>query len=397
MTLFPPLPDHIKTELSELPALIDRVFPLPQKYRRSLIFDVSELSSLLTGDRGGRTASYLGKPALLSAYLRYFLPWNVFRLCRLLPHLPLDFKTGDAVTDIGAGPLTFALALWLSRPDLRAAPLEIRCVDRTQTALDAGKKLFAALAPQSAWTIKTIKGDIHTPLYGEKAALAVAVNVFNELYERIPHAVPLTNEAEKATRLLASLSDRVLVVEPGIPRSGEFISDIRAPLADEGFFPCSPCTHVEACPLSGVRQTGAHRGERRTGKGAASKWCHFAFDTLDAPPALLKLSADANLPKDRAVLSFLLAARTPLPAAAKNARVLSDSFPLPTDDPLRDAPRGTAPLFGRYACSVQGMILIRGAKRVVSALPSGSLVPAPPVSSQHESRDKKTGFPIWDV
>ena len=36
-----------------------------------------------------------------------------------------------------------------------------------------------------------------------------------------------------------------------------------------------------------------------------TKWCNFAFTTEDAPQRLLKLSRDSNLPKERAVLSFV--------------------------------------------------------------------------------------------
>ena len=97
--------------LDRLPGLIDKVFPLPERFRVGLPRDVAELSRLLTSGRPERGASYLGKPALLSAYLRYFLPWNIYRLSRLFTSLPLELKPHDAVNDLGAGPLTLAAAL----------------------------------------------------------------------------------------------------------------------------------------------------------------------------------------------------------------------------------------------------------------------------------------------
>ncbi|MCL2479115.1 MAG: rRNA methyltransferase, partial [Treponema sp.] len=116
MNLFrPPDPDSGILQ-DELIRIINKIFPLPARFARGLPADVQELSSLFTSRREERGHSYLGKPNLLSAYLRYFLPWNVYRLCRLLPSLPLDLKEGSIVFDIGSGPLTFALALWISCP-----------------------------------------------------------------------------------------------------------------------------------------------------------------------------------------------------------------------------------------------------------------------------------------
>lgn len=147
MGLFPPLSPDARRVLDGLPSLIDRVFPLPRRFRRLLGRDVAELSRLLTADRKERGESYLGKPDLLSAYLRYFLPWNLYRLCRLLPALPLTLAGGDAVNDLGSGPLTLALALWICRPDLRPLALEFRCLDRTGTVLEAGKSSLPPYAP----------------------------------------------------------------------------------------------------------------------------------------------------------------------------------------------------------------------------------------------------------
>jgi hypothetical protein len=348
--------------------LIDKTFPIPGRFKQGLPGDVAELSRLLTSGRGDRGESYLGKPPLLSAYLRYFLPWNLYRLCRLLPSLDLQLAAGDAVTDLGSGPLTLPAALWISRLELRSLPLEFRCVDRTSTVLDAGKKFFAALAGEgSPWTIKTIKTDIRKDLEirGNKASLVTAVNVFNELLGRIPHtaAGSLHREADEYARLLARLAGdtgRILVMEPGIPRSGEFISALRTSLADAGRPPLSPCPHANGCPLPG---------------GLHAKWCHFNFDTVDAPATLHKLSAAAGIPKERAVLSFLFAGATSsavpadvvektVDAAASGlpVRLISDAFPVP---PGR---------YGRYGCSGKGLILATGTQQAVEKLQSGELV-----------------------
>ncbi|MCL2373695.1 MAG: rRNA methyltransferase [Treponema sp.] len=387
--LISPLLNETRRTLDRLPGLIDKVFPLPGRFRGALPRDVAELSRLLTSGREDRGASYLGKPALLSAYLRYFLPWNIYRLCRLLPALPLDLKSGDTINDLGAGPLTLAISLWISRPDLRIFPLEFRCVDRTPAVLEAGKKIFAALASETLggsgdpcpWVIKTISGEIKrngglsVEIRGKPAALTAAVNVYNELFWSFS---PLDTEglvafAARSARLLSSLTDpsgSVLVMEPGIPRSGQFISLLRASLINEGRNPLSPCVHSQPCPLPG------HGSASRK-----AKWCHFAFDTEDVPDALRRLSAAAGIPKERAVLSFLLSGSAGISASqrrgkpsvrdAKNVeggtvkiRIISDAFP------ARDG-------WGRYGCSERGLVLVSGARKSIEYSPSGALAELP--------------------
>jgi hypothetical protein len=329
--LFAALAPAARRILDGVPDLVDRVFPLPGRFRAALPRDVAELSRAFTGGRGGRGASYLGKPAFLSAYLRYFLPWNLYRLCRLLPGLPLPLKAGDTVTDLGAGPLTLPAALWIARPELRTLPLTFRCVDQTGAVLEAGKRFFAALTaagqgarpaeektgrepPDCPWKIQTVRESLperrpgaavrsslrRTDRSGGPAALVTAVNFFNELYWDIPHtsSEALRHFAESGARLLAAASPEgaVLVVEPGVPRAGEFIAALRDFLAALGYGPAAPCPHAGPCPRPGGRAGGVKQ-----------RWCHFAFDTAGAPPALLKLSAAAGLPKERAAVSFLLA------------------------------------------------------------------------------------------
>jgi len=83
----------------------------------------------------------------------------------------------------------------------------------------------------------------------------------------------------------------ILLVEPGDPKSARFVSLMRDALMRKDFYPLSPCPHFGNCPMEGKK---------------GGKWCNFAFSTEDAPAALLKLSEKAGLPKERAVLSFVL-------------------------------------------------------------------------------------------
>jgi ribosomal protein RSM22 (predicted rRNA methylase) len=359
--------------------------------------NIAELSKLLTNNRGDRSLSYLARPNYLSAYLHYFLPWNLYRLCLLLPNLNLALSPGDRITDFGCGPLTFVSALWISCPDLRKIPLEINCIDRSGQALEAGKRFFTALCGETAntWKINLVKEDIDLRKGGSSrhrsAALVCVINMFNEIYEHLYHnnTEGLRRMAENAARLMsnsASASGVILTVEPGVPQAGRFISFLREAFLKLNRMPASPCTHIASCPLAG-----------RKGK----KWCHFAFETAGAPKELRRLSAAAKLPKERLVLSYLVAGKiTPeiLHTEAwhsfgmhkhrednmgENVRVISDAFPLPNN------------CFGRYGCSSQGLILLTGKRNRIEELASHSLVT--PVFAANEQRDQKSGALIAGI
>lgn len=400
--LFPLLDKRVSCELDELLDLVARTFPLQERFRRNLPKDVAELSRLLTSERGSRDTGYLGRPALLSAYLYHYLPWNVFRLCRLLAGLnaelytpslsesekkpaPLGLVAEDTITDLGSGPLTLPIALWVSFPELRSRKLEFRCVDRTGAVLDAGRKLFDALVMETGgprlWSVKTIRGPLDAPLYGKAARFAAAINVFNE----IKGSRNLEREAEKAAALLvsrAAADGSVLVMEPGTPPSARFLECLRAALLARGFALQAPCPHNARCPMSG---------------GKNKKWCHFPVTTGDAPARLKALSAAAGIPKERAVLSFLLAGKN-RPESPAALRVISDAFPLPVPHSAGAAgidPGAGASLpaerYGRYCCHEQGLALLRGSAAEIDPVLPGALVKAAACG-----RDSRSGAILYE-
>jgi hypothetical protein len=388
--LFPGLEEDTRRNLGALLPLIEKTFPIPTRFRRNLAADVAELSRLLTSARGERPLSYLNRPPLLSAYLRYFLPWNLYRLCRLIPGLDLPLAPGDAIIDLGSGPLSFPIGLWLCRRDLRSLPLKFRCLDRSKAALEAGKRLFTALIPpgtDSPWTIQTIHGDLGREFLseaggrnrpaGDGAALITALNLYNEPFQSISPGDDTGQRrfAQSQATLLAGMAapgGRLLIVEPGTPPSGRLITLLREALIGLDRPPLSPCTHSCPCPFPGRKQ-------------GASKWCHFAFDTEEAPAALHRLSAAAGIPKERATLSFLLAgpqcrgtAKTEQNAQTdqtktgqskqtmQTVRVISSPFP---------AGRGPdSRAWGRYVCGEKGMALLRDEKPRIESLESGTLL-----------------------
>jgi hypothetical protein len=220
-----------------------------------------------------------------------------------------------------------------------------------------------------------MRAPVGARIPGKKAALVSAVQVYNEMFQHERRG--LAAFAEKQGGLLSALaSDQgsVLIVEPGNPGSGALTAAFRSALMALGRLPAAPCPHGEACPFPGS-----------SGGRGREKWCHFAFDTGDAPRTLAGLSEEAGLPKDRAVLSFLYAGKKERPGKEKAGdrmgafpvRVISDSFALGTGGR------------GRYGCSLRGMVLLRGSARSMEACPPGSLVMAAP--RVPPERDKKSG------
>jgi hypothetical protein len=369
---------------------------------------------LLTSQRQSLSGKYLGDPAHFSAYLRYFLPWNLFRLCKLFANgdggLALSSLSSDdpadkplVITDLGSGPLTLPIALWISRPDLREKNIEFRCFDINRHILKTGELLFAKIAGESIgrngkkkhegktnsadkikserikWKIKTIASSLTEARLDKKSALVTAVNVYNELYWKLNAADTdaLVAFADGEAARLASLTGgSVLIVEPGIPRSGTFIAHLRDRLIERGFSIDAPCTHHADCPME------TSKIQRRS-----AKWCHFTFSAHEAPETLHSLSFSAHLPKESGVLSFLLAHKAGQPPAASRAhvpvRVISGTFPLPD---MHHA---------RYGCSDKGLVLLTGSREEIESRPSGSLVTVPLTGD--EPRDKKSGALIVRV
>ena len=361
--LFTPPPAEILAALDGLPKGLDKVLPVRGKHAKALPIDVRRLSEMLTSERGSRPKGYLADAPLLSAYLRAFLPWNLIRLARLLPNLDLGpalaNPEGAVVADLGAGPLTFGIALWLARPDLRGLPLRLVCVDPVAKAMRAGRDILASLAgPDSPWKVDTVTGGVGVKLR-RKADLLVTANTLNEL--------DISGRSEDRTSALArdlaralTPEGRLLVIEPGVRGAVRALTLLRQFLLDEqDMVPLAPCPHHGPCPMTGLGR---------------SAWCHFTFPARPAPDWLLKLSARSELPKTSLSLSFLLMARADAPPSG-GVRMVSGAFPVPGGQ-------------GQYGCSERGLVLtVR--PNALPALESGRLIP--PRWPEEETRDPKSG------
>ena len=388
--------------------VLDDVMPMNGSQKRDLAMACRDLPALLTTERDGLSRPYWTSPRLTSAYLRYFLPWNLVRLSALLPGLSFGrIPEEPLILDMGSGPLTLPLALWLSRPDLRSRRVTLVASDTTPHILELGRKIFdslrAELDPESPWTIRTMRASVtQAPrrLYAKPGSLWMVSmgNVLNEMEER--RARPGHQIGDRMRELLESSADMlcenglILSVEPGTRQGGRLISHLRKSalggveeepeyedltafalreeqagrrrdeeddwdddMDDFGlpplFAPLSPCPHAGRCPMLDRRTTG---------------WCH-----VHAPAALRELSARAGLDKDSISLSFLLLRRLSEEEAENfteperprrgrvPARIVSDAFVVPG-----------YPGRARYACSPLGLALIPAS----SHLPPGALCEA---------------------
>lgn len=421
----------VRRGLDALARAVDQVMPLNAARRRDLPVACRELSALLTTERDGLERPYWTSPRLTSAYLRYFLPWNLVRLTALLPGLSLSDptaasgraqETGAAdeflLFDLGSGPCTFPLALWLARPDLRRLPVTVVASDSAPHPLDLGRRIFeslrAELDPASPWTLRTLRAPLHAAprqLRGRPRLITLG-NVLNELEERDRRAAPmrdrLTALLDDAARLLPP-GGRLLAVEPGTRQGGRLTAALRDTALygrrdewdpDEGadeaggpvgsfatgtaagrdeadaprFRPLAPCPHTGPCPMLA-------RG--------VTAWCHVNAPAESAPAALIDLSRAAGLAKESVSLAFLLLERqdesVPRPARPRThgpepliARLVSDPFVLPG-----------APGRARYACTGRGLALVPDA----AFLPPGALCEVTPTPRS----DAKSGARIMTL
>ena len=365
--------------LEELPAALDAVLPLKTAHRRELPAAVQELSARLTSERGGNERPYWSVPRLASAYLRYFLPWNLLRLIRLLGALELPEPPDDPrplLLDAGSGPLTLPLALWLARPQWRTLPLDVACLDTSPRALELGRALFTRLSGEkSPWRIISVRAGINAPGWrvGGRPWLISAVNLLNELKtERAPLGVrPAAAFAQRAARLLHPRG-ALLCVEPGTRLGGKLVQSLREEALALGLAPVQPCPHAQPCPLQG---TGS--------------WCHFSLSVQGAPGWLAHLAQAAHLSKKDLHLAWMLLQKQAAPGlpasrggeeAVLQARVLSAPFKLP-------GARGLA----RYACSARGLLLLTQA----ADAPSGALIEVPWPAQPR--RDERSGAWILEL
>ena len=384
--MFKSLEKNENSILENFDDILQNIKPLSSKQLYQLPNLIKELSHQLTDERSSRHNGYMNQTVMLTAYSRYFMWWNLFRLTTLFRGFPKNcfefLKDEDYCLDLGSGPLTIPVALWLSRPELRKKKLTWYCTDISQTALSLGEEIFLSVVAKTLsndteiqpWKIIRVKGELGTEIRN-KASFVTCANMFNELY--YDTAKPLEEQAKKYTNTLISYATEksmILVVEPAFPRSSRFISLTRDALIRKKYSIISPCPHTKECCMDGR-------------KGV--KWCHFVLDTSFAPKKLHKLSDKAGLPKDRASLSFVFAQNFEETQNDElKIRVVSDMIKLPQN------------ATGRYACSRLGLTLVKSNFTNSKKFDSGSLISTEDTTNKIESSakiDTKSGAKIIEV
>lgn len=398
-SVFAPLDAKSKAQLDDFDTIAQSVWHLDSKKVQMLPQAIRALSHQLTDERGERRVGYMNSTEGLSAYVRYFAWWNMHRLSSIFASIKDEFaylEDGDYLLDIGSGPLTVPMALWLACPALREKKLHFYVMDMSQNALAIGEELFLSLASRlpaqngdEPWQIIRVKGSFGTSLK-HKAAAVFCANMCNELYEQA-EKTPDENAkyCSKELRAFAKEDATLFVAEPGTPPSSHFVSLLRDNLMRNNWQIVSPCPHANNCAMPGTH---------------LAKWCHFAQDASTCAPALVKLSKNAKLPKDKAVVAYVfaksknLALKMPLNATLQDknlnaqkllARIASHEIKLPSFV--------SASCTGRYACSSLGLLLVTG--KSVGNLGSGSLIQIDLRGAQKNdfALDKKTGASIIEL
>ena len=347
------IPKDALTVIEDFDSIIQDIRPLNSHQLQQLPEQIRSLSHQMTDDRASRRLGYMNESIQLSAYVRYFTWWNLVRLSRLFSSLPGElFPQDDSIClDLGSGPLTVVIALWLARPELRNRRLTWYCLDLSQNCLSLGEDLFLSVASRlpgadenkgseqfQEWKIIRVKGSFGT-FIKQKADFITCANMFNEISQN--NDMPPEFQTKKYYEQLKSYAAddaRFLLIEPGVPKAARTLSLLRERFNSNGYSVVSPCPHTGECQMNGFKAY----------TGSTNKWCNFAFSTESAPKKLQKLSTMAKLPKERAVLSFICAVPN---CGVENAdslgvRIASDGFRLPGNRT------------GHYACSSLGLTLI---------------------------------------
>ncbi len=439
-----------KQALSRLPSILAELFPMNSAQKKDLVYACRDLSEDLTSDRQELSKPYWTSQRLLSAYLHYFLPWNLLRMVKLFPALNLG-KVPDnpLIVDMGSGPLTLPIALWLARPDLRKKAVTFVCADIAPQPLSAGKKIFEALLrefdPNSPWKIHTMKSPLFKVLRQIKGDpwLITMANVLNEGEENKRHPI------QKQIRQIIAEAHQVLredgklfAIEPGTRQGArvlsilrqsatQFIQEEREDFDDEfdsdgndEFNQNKPSfvtdlqnhnsddydsnelyeededfEENEGAPPFMVLSPCPHNESCPLATSSAqskfrSAWCHFNTALDYVPSALRQLSQKAGLDKNSLSFSFVYLAK---PKEAQRILEQEEKQKGRIDEKARIISEAfSLPQYvgrSRYACHEMGLLLLVASQHI----PAGSLcdvsIPKPIVRDQKS----KAAFAIVDL
>ncbi len=195
------------------------------------------------GYRKGATSGAIVTPAQAAAYAIARMP-ATYASCaavfaRLVEVMP-DFVPAKLL-DVGAGTGAASWAAVMQWPDIASVTM----LDHNPALRSLARKL-ADGGPLAAADI--LSGDLGADK--PQADFMVASYVLAEL--------PQASAAATARHLWASGAQVLALIEPGTPDGFARIRAARAALIEDGAHVAAPCTHDNACPMSG------------------DDWCHFS-------------------------------------------------------------------------------------------------------------------------
>jgi hypothetical protein len=354
--------------------------------RRAVHRRIAELSRALRKSR----ARVVGRPYLdddltLTAYLAYFVPWNLLALREVLGmhghRPPTSLRQPEStILDLGAGPLVLCHFLALRYPELGTRHLRFRVLDHAPRALEVGREILDRLLPGHQWEIRTVSASLDEALDAPPRRLDLAhTNLVVDLFS-LNEWARSRYRRKKLLRLAEALTAlppraEVLCVEPGNREAGRLVPAIRQELLAGGTLAIQgPCTHHQTCPLVRTRDRS---------------WCHFRRESRHAPDWLQEVSDAAGLGRQRLCFSYLWGERTG--AGGRRARDSRDSARV-IGEPMPLGPEEV----GVYACSAEGRIILcwtREERPPRRSVRNGRLVRKLPRSPKRV--DRRSGAPVF--
>jgi ribosomal protein RSM22 (predicted rRNA methylase) len=192
-----------------------------------------------------------------------------------------------SLLDVGAGPGTAAWAARDAWPSLGAM------------TLIEPNAIFRGLAARLLPEAEIVAGDLG--MIKPRADLVTASYVLAELPEKVA--------AGTARDLWAAADRMLLLVEPGTPAGFARIRAARVALIEAGAHIAAPCTHDNACPMSG------------------SDWCHFSERLQRSRDHMIAKGARVPFEDERYAYVAVSRAPVPHPAAARIVKPVMDNKP----------------------------------------------------------------------
>lgn len=368
--LFAKASPFVQSSLVALGSVITELLNQNPTQRSDLKYAIQDLSAMLTNERTELVKPYWTSSRLTAAYTSFFLPWNLIRLTQLFPYLELPrVEENDIVIDLGSGPLTAIIALWISRPDYREMKLNVIASDTAGKPMEIGqailKKLAEKLETPFNWTLQLEKKNAVQAVKNNalnidrKPKLLMSANVFNEIETRQGlqknEVRTFFNDYTKDVKNLLAEDGAYLAIEPGNRQGGRITTIIREQSIRNEIYPYSPCPHPFECPI-------LNNPHLKT-------WCHLQCPTY-APTWLKEISKEAKLERDNLSISFVLLKPFYEGVFSNTGRIISNAFLVPELGRCR------------YLCSDRGLLLLpQSANLPHSALVSITLT---------DKRDKKS-------